>query len=147
MRLIDADELVADIENSWDWLSINNITASTVLRQTIADIKAQPTVKALSNEDIQAVIRAILDDTVPKRAVDQMLKEIEDHLQNVQYCLEHMPEPDTMRPKLLGAEDALIDVLNTIHYWTDKKINKEKKDESDISGHVWPDKRESKEEQ
>ena len=51
-RLIDADKLIEDIENSWDWLSINSITASTVLRQTIADIRNQPTV------DAQPVIHA-----------------------------------------------------------------------------------------
>lgn len=29
-RLIDADKLIEDIEQSWDWLSVNGITASTV---------------------------------------------------------------------------------------------------------------------
>ena len=47
MRPIDADALINDIENNlWDWKSVDGITASTVLRQTITDIKNQPTVKA-----------------------------------------------------------------------------------------------------
>ena len=48
MRLIDADALVAELENGlWDWDSVNGITAETVLRQTISDIKNAPTIDAL----------------------------------------------------------------------------------------------------
>lgn len=45
------------------------------------------------------------------------IHEIEEHLENVQYCLEHMQEPDTMRPKLLATEETLIDVLNILHFY------------------------------
>lgn len=51
-RYIDADELISDIENSWDWLSVNEINTSTVLRQTITDIKNMP------SADVQPVIHA-----------------------------------------------------------------------------------------
>ena len=45
MRLIDADVLIDDIKNHlWDWETVDGITASTVLRQTISDIENQPTV-------------------------------------------------------------------------------------------------------
>lgn len=47
MRLIDADYLIDDIEhNLWDWESVDGITASTVLKQTITDINNQPTVNS-----------------------------------------------------------------------------------------------------
>ena len=46
-RLIDADALVAELENVlWDWDSVNGITATTVLKQTISDIKNAPTIDA-----------------------------------------------------------------------------------------------------
>ena len=45
MRLIDADALINAIENElWDWETVDGITASTVLKQTMTDIKNQPTV-------------------------------------------------------------------------------------------------------
>lgn len=47
-RLIDADYLIDDIEHClWDWESVDGITASTVLKQTITDIKNQPTIDAV----------------------------------------------------------------------------------------------------
>lgn len=39
---VDRDALIADIERSWDWDSIDGITATTVLKQTISDIKNYP---------------------------------------------------------------------------------------------------------
>lgn len=48
MRLIDADELINDIQyNLWDWKSVDGITATTVLKQTITDIKNEPTIDAV----------------------------------------------------------------------------------------------------
>ena len=48
MRLIDADELINDIQhNLWDWQSVDGITATTVLKQTITDIKNEPTIDAV----------------------------------------------------------------------------------------------------
>lgn len=45
MRLIDADKLISDIKNClWDWESVDGITATTVLKQTITDIENQPTI-------------------------------------------------------------------------------------------------------
>lgn len=45
MRPIDADALIDDIKNHlWDWENVNGITAQTVLKQTITDIKNKPTV-------------------------------------------------------------------------------------------------------
>ena len=45
MRPIDADVLIDDIKNHlWDWETVDGITGSTVLRQTISDIENQPTV-------------------------------------------------------------------------------------------------------
>ena len=44
MRLIDADALIESIKHGlWDWETVNGITATTVLKQTIRDIQNMPT--------------------------------------------------------------------------------------------------------
>lgn len=51
MRLIDADKLIQDIKNClWDWKSVDGITATTVLKQTITDIENQPTIPLKEQE-------------------------------------------------------------------------------------------------
>lgn len=41
---INKEKLINDIENVlWDWDTVDGITATTVLKQTITDIKNQPT--------------------------------------------------------------------------------------------------------
>ena len=47
MRLIDADALIDDIDKMWDMDSVDDITASTVLKQVKTDIKNMPTVDAV----------------------------------------------------------------------------------------------------
>lgn len=47
MRLIDADALIEDINSFWDWDSIDGITSTTVLKQTITDISHAPTIDAV----------------------------------------------------------------------------------------------------
>lgn len=47
MRLIDADALIEDIKSFWDWDSIDGITSTTVLKQTITDISHAPTIDAV----------------------------------------------------------------------------------------------------
>lgn len=47
MSLIDADKLIKDIKQLWDYKTVDDITATTVLKQTITDIENQPTVKAI----------------------------------------------------------------------------------------------------
>lgn len=39
MKLIDKDDLIDFFENVWDWESLDGITATTVLRQAITDIR------------------------------------------------------------------------------------------------------------
>ena len=46
-RLIDADALIEDIKSFWDWDSIDGITSTTVLKQTITDINHAPTIDAV----------------------------------------------------------------------------------------------------
>ena len=46
MRLIDADALIEDIKSFWDWDSIDGITATTVLKQTMTDISNAPAIDA-----------------------------------------------------------------------------------------------------
>ena len=55
MRLVDADKLIEDIENSWDWISVNGINASTAIRQTITDIQNAPTVDVVTREQLDKV--------------------------------------------------------------------------------------------
>jgi hypothetical protein len=48
MRLIDADALIEDIKTKlWDWDTVDGITSSTVLKQTITDIGNAPTIDAV----------------------------------------------------------------------------------------------------
>lgn len=45
MRLIDKDDLLDFFENhAWDWESVDGITATTVLRQVITDIRNAPSI-------------------------------------------------------------------------------------------------------
>lgn len=45
MRLIDADALIEDIKTKlWDWDTVDGVTSSTVLKQTITDIGNAPTI-------------------------------------------------------------------------------------------------------
>jgi len=53
MRLIDADNLIKDVMELWDYKTVDGITATTVLKQTITDIENQPTVKAIPIEWIE----------------------------------------------------------------------------------------------
>lgn len=53
MRLIDADKLIKGIKELWDYKTVDGITATTVLKQTITDIENQPTVKAIPIEWIE----------------------------------------------------------------------------------------------
>lgn len=46
-RLIDADALIEDIKSFWDLDSIDGITSTTVLKQTITDINHAPTIDAV----------------------------------------------------------------------------------------------------
>lgn len=56
MRLIDADKLIKDIKELWDYKTVDGITATTVLKQTITDIENQPTVKAISIEWLISIL-------------------------------------------------------------------------------------------
>ena len=47
-RYIDADALIEDIKTKlWDWDTVDGITSSIVLKQTITDINNAPTVDAV----------------------------------------------------------------------------------------------------
>ena len=56
-RLIDADALIEDIKSFWDWNSIDGITSTTVLKQTITDINHAPTIDAVPREDYEELER------------------------------------------------------------------------------------------
>ena len=62
MRLIDADKLIYEIKNClWDWESINGITATAVLKQTISDIESQPTVCYKEQEKEIKALRLLVE--------------------------------------------------------------------------------------
>ena len=44
MRLIDADAFLEDMKKSWDWETVDGITATTVLKQVMSDIDNASTV-------------------------------------------------------------------------------------------------------
>lgn len=62
MRLIDADKLIKDVMELWDYKTVDGITATTVLKQTITDIENQPTVKAITVEWIDGYIKRRAND-------------------------------------------------------------------------------------
>ena len=43
-RLIDADAMAEDVRSLWDYETVDGITASTVLKQTLTDIGNCPTI-------------------------------------------------------------------------------------------------------
>lgn len=43
-RLIDADALADDVRRLWDYKTVDGITATTVLNQTLTDIRNCPTI-------------------------------------------------------------------------------------------------------
>ena len=45
MRLIDADEFKEDLMKLWDYSCVDDITATTVLKQVIRDLDNAPTVE------------------------------------------------------------------------------------------------------
>ena len=56
MRLIDADALIDEIKHKlWDWESVDGITATTVLKQTITDIENQPTAMLKEQEAVEPI--------------------------------------------------------------------------------------------
>jgi len=62
MRLIDADALIDEIKHKlWDWESVDGITATTVLKQTITDIENQPTAMLKEQEAVEPLT---IDDAV-----------------------------------------------------------------------------------
>jgi len=50
---INRDALIAEIERSWDWDSIDGITATAVLKQTISDIKNYPAVDVVDRVSLR----------------------------------------------------------------------------------------------
>lgn len=56
MRLIDADDFRADIMNLWDYNSVDDITAETVLKQVLHDLDNAPTVELLMGRMVNGVI-------------------------------------------------------------------------------------------
>lgn len=43
-RLVDADAMVDDVKNLWDYATVDRITSSTVLKQVMTDIGNAPTI-------------------------------------------------------------------------------------------------------
>ena len=43
-RLVDADALADDVRSLWDYKTVDGITATTVLNQTLTDIRNCPTI-------------------------------------------------------------------------------------------------------
>lgn len=62
MKLIDKQELLDWIQNCWDWATVDGITSTTVLKQTMADISQLPTVEAIPKADYETRLKADIAD-------------------------------------------------------------------------------------
>ena len=58
MELIDKQELLDWIQNCWDWATVDGITSTTVLKQTMTDISQLPTVEAIPKADYENRLNA-----------------------------------------------------------------------------------------
>ena len=58
MELIDKQELLDWIQNCWDWATVDGITSTTVLKQTMTDISQLPTVEAIPKDQYEQRLRA-----------------------------------------------------------------------------------------
>lgn len=62
-KYINADELIKAIETElWDWKTVDGIKSSTVLKQTISDIKNMPSADVVEVETLKKNIEANLDE-------------------------------------------------------------------------------------
>lgn len=51
-RLIDADAMIKNMEGAlWDWETVDGIAASTILKQTITDLRNAPTIIPADGKD------------------------------------------------------------------------------------------------
>lgn len=58
MGMIDKQELLDWIQNCWDWATVDGITSTTVLKQTMTDISQLPTVEAIPKDQYEARLKA-----------------------------------------------------------------------------------------
>ena len=58
IELIDKQELLDWIQNCWDWATVDGITSTTVLKQTMTDISQLPTVEAIPKADYENRLKA-----------------------------------------------------------------------------------------
>ena len=85
MRLIDADALIDEIKHKlWDWESVDGITATTVLKQTITDIENQPT--AMLKEQKRGETFTVIDTKTGKEADEYNIALYEDWAKHLCYC-------------------------------------------------------------
>ena len=65
-RYIDANALIEAIKNElWDWKTLDDITATSVLKQTITDIQNQPTADVRENVHARWIRHGIGHKNVP----------------------------------------------------------------------------------
>ena len=60
MELIDKQELLDWIQNCWDWATVDEITSTTVLKQTMTDISQLPTVEAIPKANVYKAIQEMM---------------------------------------------------------------------------------------
>ena len=80
MRLIDADAIIEDIKTRlWDWDTVDGITASTVLKQTITDIDNAPTIETVRHGRWE-----VIDEAEPRRYGCSICRRLSWYMDN--YC-------------------------------------------------------------
>ena len=59
MRPIDGDAMIEDVNNLWDHKTVDGITASTVLKQIVSDIKNQPTIDTFHSDVLTELLKDV----------------------------------------------------------------------------------------
>lgn len=116
MRLIDADKLIYEIENTlWDWDSVDGITSSTVLKQCISDIRNEPTVEAISIKLYEQI-------KGERNVAIEQLKRLNIELfENP--CLKAIPIEWLLNHLLVGNKEQNTAVYNLIYLWRKENEN------------------------
>ena len=105
MELIDKQELLDWIQNCWDWATVDGITSTTVLKQTMTDISQLPTVEAIPKEQYEARLKA------------DMVAMLKDLRLEIEKIFDNRPLPCSHYQRTLfygEVDDLILDKINAL---------------------------------
>ena len=105
MELIDKQELLDWIQNCWDWATVDGITTTTVLKQTMTDISQLPTVEAIPKEQYEARLKA------------DMVAMLKDLRLEIEKIFDNRPLPCSHYQRTLfygEVDDLILDKINAL---------------------------------